>query len=57
MKKQSNYAAPDILVEQFSCEEGVFASPYGTFDDAQDYGFDEPTATSYEVFFYGDMNE
>jgi len=40
MKKQSNYAAPDILVEQFVCEKGFKESinPV-TFSDA--YGFDE----------------
>lgn len=58
MKKQLRYTAPDIFVEQFVCEEGVFASPYATFDGAYDDGFEEPaSATSYEVFFYGNMNE
>ncbi len=60
MKKQSHYAAPDIFVEQFVCEEGVFASPYATFDGADglnDEFEDTASATSYEVFFYGNMNE
>lgn len=56
MNKNLSYTAPDIFVEQFICEEGVFASPV-TFNDAYDDGFDDASATSYEAFFYGNINE
>lgn len=60
MKKNSSYTAPEVFVEQFVCEEGVFGSPYAYFGDGFDDGFDdaeEASMMSYEAFFYGNMNE
>ncbi len=57
MDKNLNYESPEIFVEKFICEEGFAVSPVG-FGDAYDDGFDDTySASSYEAFFYGNMNE
>lgn len=57
MDKNLNYESPEIFVEKFICEEGFAVSPV-RFGDAYDDGFDDTySASSYEAFFYGNMNE
>lgn len=56
MNKNLNYESPEIFVEKFICEAGFQYSfkdaAYDNWDEA-----DEIQATSYEAFFYGNMNE
>lgn len=56
MNKSLGYESPEIFVEKFICEAGFVVSP-ATFGDAYDDGFEDATPSSYEVFFYGNMNE
>lgn len=55
MNKNLSYESPDIFMEQFVCEEGVFASTNYTISDAENGDFDDATPTSYEAFFYGNI--
>lgn len=59
MNKNLSYESPEIFVEKFICEEGVLLSAsFGnaSYDENWDEA-DEIQATSYEAFFYGNMNE
>lgn len=57
MNKNLSYESPEIFVEKFICEAGFLVSP-ATFGDAYDDGFDDTySASAYEAFFYGNMNE
>jgi|GEM_PF-2885492 hypothetical protein len=60
MNKSLGYESPEIFVEKFNCEEGVLSSGPFTFGDADGSNdeFDDTYSTSsYEAFFYGNMNE
>lgn len=57
MNKNLSYESPEIFVERFICEAGFVVSP-ATISDAYDEGFDDTySASAYEAFFYGNMNE
>lgn len=57
MNKNLSYESPEIFVEKFICEEGVLLSE-AHFSDGYDDGFEDTySPTSYEVFFYGNMDE
>lgn len=58
MNKSLGYESPEIFVEKFICEEGVLSSyTFGNADGLNDEFDDTYTTSSYEAFFYGNMNE
>lgn len=58
MIKNSCYESPDIFVENFVCEAG-FSVSFVDFDNAWGDEFEDTysTPSSYEAFFYGNINE
>ena len=57
MSKNSCYESPEIFVENFVCEAG-FSVSFADFDNSWDDGFEDTySSSSYEAFFYGNINE
>lgn len=58
MNKNLSYESPEIFVERFNCEEGVLLSTrFGDAEGLNDEFDDTYSASAYEAFFYGNMNE